>query len=209
MKTLPAALTAALQGETLNLKHLIQLTIGGTVYRWTDSDQDIYYANWWSTKGIHFSSIEMSLDQSIDSMTFEVDNVDKGILNLALAQTLSGSECLIYMVALDNSLAVLGDSTLRFMGYIDSVKINKKKAVIEVFNHLIKWKTAYCPKRNHSPVCQWIFKSTYCGYAGAETWCDHTWERCGALSNTLNHGGFPTISEMVTKQISWGRKDQT
>jgi phage-related protein len=86
------------------------------------------------------------------------------------------------------------------------MNIHRKKAQVEVANHLIKWRTIQCPRRLHSPSCQWIFKSTYCLYPGGEAWCDHTWERCTALANTINFGGFPSISDMVSKEIWWGRK---
>lgn len=36
-------------------------------------------------------------------------------------------------------------------------------------------------------------------------WCDHSWERCGELSNTANFGGFRWCSYLQDKQIKWGR----
>jgi len=42
--------------------------------------------------------------------------------------------------------------------------------------------------RNH---CSWRFKGEECAYAGAETKCDKTLERCRELENTLRFGGFP------------------
>lgn len=44
-----------------------------------------------------------------------------------------------------------------------------------------------------------------CRYAGAETWCDRSWDRCLALSNTINFGGKRWLPGLVGKQISWGQ----
>lgn len=41
--------------------------------------------------------------------------------------------------------------------------------------------------------CRFIFKSTKCGYVGAESSCDKTLVRCRELSNSPRFGGFPTI----------------
>lgn len=46
------------------------------------------------------------------------------------------------------------------------------------------------PTRLFDRICQWEFKGPECGYAGAETSCDHTDERCVALGNFANFGGF-------------------
>lgn len=50
------------------------------------------------------------------------------------------------------------------------------------------------PLRRYSRnYCSWIFKSTECGYAGAETTCNKTFQRCRELVNTPRFGGFPSI----------------
>lgn len=38
--------------------------------------------------------------------------------------------------------------------------------------------------------CRHVFKNTFCGYVGGETWCDKTFKRCKSLDNTANFGGF-------------------
>lgn len=37
------------------------------------------------------------------------------------------------------------------------------------------------------------FKGTLCGYSGAETECDRTFERCRELNNSTRFGGFPGV----------------
>ena len=44
--------------------------------------------------------------------------------------------------------------------------------------------------RNH---CAWKFKGTECAYAGGETACDKTLQRCRELGNQQRFGAFPSI----------------
>jgi len=41
--------------------------------------------------------------------------------------------------------------------------------------------------------CSWKFKSNECGYAGAETSCDKTQQRCKQLDNYQRFGAFPSV----------------
>lgn len=41
--------------------------------------------------------------------------------------------------------------------------------------------------------CRFKFKGAHCGYAGAETTCDRTLDRCRELSNSAHFGGFPGL----------------
>ncbi len=49
----------------------------------------------------------------------------------------------------------------------------------------------------------WFLMGT-CRYAGAETWCDRSWERCAALDNTINFEGCRWLPGIQGKQIWWG-----
>ena len=41
--------------------------------------------------------------------------------------------------------------------------------------------------------CSWKFKSSECGYAGAETECNKTQQRCKQLNNYQRFGAFPSV----------------
>jgi hypothetical protein len=198
-----------LAAEIAWIRHLFTLTISATeIYRWTDCDQNIVYGgNWYTTKGIEFSPPAVSTQLGVGSITLTIDNVDKWFSTLVLSTNVSGKAFVIERVALDENIQVLGTPETIFFGYLDEGPITRKEGRIEVNNHMIKWRVIQCPRRLHSPSCPWIFKSTtYCTYDSTENWCDHTWERCTALGKTLYHGGFPSISDMVNKEIWWGRK---
>jgi hypothetical protein len=46
-----------------------------------------------------------------------------------------------------------------------------------------------------------------CRYSGAEIWCDRSWDRCSALGNTINYGGFKYLPNIIGKQIYWGQSN--
>ena len=46
------------------------------------------------------------------------------------------------------------------------------------------------PRTRLIPVCPWKFKGSRCLYAGAETSCNKTFDRCKTLDNTLHFRGF-------------------
>lgn len=203
MKGLPYELAVELAKEYHHQRHLFKLSFVSPLY-FTDADIDIYYdSRWWYSRGIEFDAVKLSASPRIDNISFAIDNVDKTFTNIVLEQETRGKECIIYRIALDRNMNVIG-STILFLGYLDAIEIDKRRARFQVYNHFIRWKML-TPRRFHSATCQWTFKSTYCGYGGGETWCDHSWERCVALGQKLNFSGFRWLPFLVEKQIWWGR----
>jgi len=167
VKSLPAELTAEFANDKVFIKHLITITVGADVYHWTDSGNNIYYGGfWYGKKEIEFDPAAFSLSSKIDNVNLKISNVDKGFSNLALSTDLRGSEISIERALLDyKSLDPIGAPVLLFLGYIDTIYIDRKKANISVYNHLIKWKTM-TPRREHSPLCPWVFKGENCRFDG-------------------------------------------
>ncbi len=200
---MPVELTQELAKEYHSLRHLFQISLS-SIYRYTDADIDIYYNGyWWSAKGIDFDAVKLSTSPRVDSISFSIDNVDRTFSAIVLSEETRGKECQIWRVALNKNMAVIGATKL-FVGYLDAIEIDHKRARFEVYNHFIRWKML-TPRRFHGPTCMWTFKSYYCGYSGTETWCDHSWERCTALNNKLNFSGFRWLPFLIEKQIWWGR----
>jgi phage-related protein len=179
--------------------------------RWTDADKDIYWAGfWWNSHGVKFNQITKGKSGEADSMTMTVNNIDRSFSTLALASDIRGSAFTLYKAWLDSNMDVIGFATeaaapILFPGVLDQMEINQLEARITVLSEGIKNKIK-TPRRNFSPNCQWVFKGTYCAYAGAETWCDHTRSRCLTLVNTDNYGGFQWLPELETRQFYWGTK---
>ena len=157
MKTLPIDFLTQLKLDSHTLALLFKLELKSThSYCWTSFDDKISYdGNWYSPKGINFISHEVSLFPKADSITLEINNVDKAFSDLALANELRGKAVTIYQVALDNNNQVV-DALTVFYGYTDTIEINQRKATVEVYNHLIKWRKQV-PRRNHFATCSWVF----------------------------------------------------
>jgi predicted metal-binding protein len=205
MKGLPVELTTELVKEYHAISHLFELSFS-TVQRFTDADIDIYWGGqWWYDKGVNFDSATFSASPKVDSIQFEMDNVDLGVSTVIMTEEVRGKSCVIYQVALNKNMAVLG-STKLFVGFIDQIEIDGKKGRFTIYNHFIRWKMS-TPRRIHQATCMWTFKGTQCGYAGADTWCDHSWERCNAVTpnNKLNFGGFRWLPALAEKSIWWGK----
>jgi phage-related protein len=179
--------------------------------RWTDADRDIYWASyWWKSYGVTFNQLTRGKSGEADSLTLTVNNVDRSFSTIALGSNIRGSATTIYRVWLDSNMDVIGFTTeasapMLFVGVLDQMDINQLEAKITILSEGIKNKIK-TPRRNFSPNCQWVFKGTYCAYAGAETWCDHTRSRCLALTNTDNFGGYQWLPELETRQFYWGTK---
>jgi len=207
MRSLPTDLTAELAKEYKTIVHLVTIVVSASqIYRWTDFDQDVHYAGvWYVTKRLRFDPPQLSITSKLDSVTLEVDNVDKAMSNLILTTDLRGKDCILQRTALDRNLAVIGGVSTLFKGFLDESRANRRRALFKVFNWLIKWRTI-TPKRIHSPTCPWVFKGTDCHYSGDQTWCDYNWARCKTLLNSINFGGDRWISELIDAEIWWGGK---
>jgi phage-related protein len=179
--------------------------------RWTDADRDIYWASfWWKSYGVTFNQITKGKSGEADSMNLTVNNIDRSFSTIALASDIRGAATTIYELWLDSNMDVLGYATeasapILFPGVLDQMNINQREANITILSEGIKNKIK-TPRRNYGPNCPWVFKGTYCAYAGAETWCDHTRSRCNTLSNSTNFGGFGWMPELETRQFYWGTK---
>lgn len=85
------------------------------------------------------------------------------------------------------------DCKMDFTYFIDSYTATDKVAEFNLLPKIDALQVTL-PKRIYSRnYCQWRFKGTECAYAGAETECNKTRQRCKQLSNYIRFGGFPSI----------------
>ncbi len=211
MRTLPPDLTTELEKSYSSIQQLIKIKFTSGTIRLTDADIKILYddntgdgAQWWYSRGLTLDPAQYSTSPKIDSISFEIDNVDRTFSAIILTEETRGRECIVYRVALDNNMHVIGDAVICFAGFLDAIEFDGKKARFDVFNHFIKWEMQ-TPRRIHQALCGWTYGGARCQEAGT-TWCDHSWDRCVALSNSINFGGFRWISALKDKDIWWGRQ---
>lgn len=125
-------------------------------------------------------------------------------VNFYLARDDSSDDVYIDQVRISNSLYPL----TVFKGYLDGWKWDEEWLDVDVVCALSGWDKQAV--RKASSTCRWQeFKGEECGYSGAETWCDRTYERCYALSNQANFGGFRWLPRIMNKTIWWGRNPFT
>ncbi|MEE9356482.1 MAG: hypothetical protein V3U75_12905 [Methylococcaceae bacterium] len=204
MKSIPAALLAEFQAESYVMCHLVELYLSSTL-RYTDCDQDIWDGgNQYFSKGLSVDKVDGFLTPALDTFSFELDNTVLEVSGFVQNQQLQGKRCIVYKAALNaDTLAPIGKAT-HFDGFIDSVDIDHERGRFKIFNHFILWKRK-SPRRTHTATCPWVFKSELCGYTGAETACDKSFDRCTELENTDWFGGFATLPAIENKKIPWGR----
>lgn len=209
-RPIDSTITDVLSGAELTPFHLIDINIGGILYRYTDFQVSIYvdsiptsgtFDAWsWSFGGTH---------HSIDSI---VDDVDVTLLNLNnlftpifIEESVQGSEVNIWSGLLDADGDVIGVYRI-FTGEIDSWDLSEDELSFTVVSELYQWTQKTLKK--HSSSCRWRkFKAVgTCNYTGEASWCDRSYARCEALANTDNFGGFRWLPELEDEEIWWGRK---
>lgn len=205
MRGLPPQLTAELLKEANALAHMVVFHTSPTV-RYCDLDVDLYHeSNWYYARGFEFSEIECSLATSVDQITLSIDNTDLVWSGIVMNQEIRTKRFDLFLAAIGDTARVIASSQL-FAGIIDSAEIDDQaqRATITIVSPMIYWKRRI-PRRNHSPACFWQFKGVECGYDGTETWCDQSWERCAALANKVNFGGFRWLPGLADKEVWWGK----
>ena len=204
MRSLPTKLALEIAKDVAFLCHFVKMELASPVY-YTDLDLDVIWnGNTYLSRGLSFHNIDISAAKSVDRISFDIDNVSLEFSSLVLNQDTRGRVCTIYLAGIDNSGQCL-DADILFTGMLDGVKVDNKKASFDVYSHMILWKKKV-PGRICQGTCPWIFKDTdTCRYAGAEAWCDHSYNRCTALANTNNFGGFRFLPNLQNANIWWGR----
>lgn len=204
MRSLPTDIALEIAKDYAFFCRLVKMELSTTVY-YTDLDMDIVWnGNTYLSRGLKFHDVHGGLTASIDKTSFEIDNTGLEMSSLVLSQDTRGRVCTIYIAAIDKSGQVV-DADVLFTGMLDSIKVDAKKAVFDVYSHMILWKKKI-PGRIHQATCPWIFKdTTTCRYSSSAVWCDHSYDRCTALSNTSNFGGFRWLPSLQNKQVWWGR----
>lgn len=204
MRNIDATLTAELAKEAF--AHFFLVRHGfSTEQRFTDWDIPVYYdSEKYSPRAFTFGDIVTAAGMSVDRVTIDYDNVDRVVSTALLSEDCRNKEINVYVacnITSENNQVV----EELFRGLLDSwTIIGDRTVAIEIANELILWNKKTL--RNHAATCPWAFKGTECGYSGEESWCDQSYERCLALSNDAQFGGFRFLPAVAEKEIWWGRQ---
>lgn len=185
---------------------LIELAFSST-YRYTNADIDVWYGgNRYLARGLETSPTAYSMNMNTDTAWLKFDNVDKTLTAIIEAGEIRDKWVTVREAALDEHGQVLGQA-IQFLGRVVDFEYTREAAEFTVGNIMSPIWARKIPRRQASPSCQVrYFRDTECGYTGAETWCDMSWDRCVALGNQVNFQGFRWISWLEQNpEIWWGR----
>jgi len=205
MRDIDSNIMAQLEAEELRPFKLIDMEIDGTHYRYTDCDVPIAIGdNLFNPRGFKSQPIQYSLNKVIDQVKLEIDNLDDELTSAFVGGIPQGSDVSLKLAVLDSDYAVIASPQTLFEGFINGWGLTEEKLSLTVSSIFNRWSQKTLAK--HSASCRWkVFKGAECGYSGGETWCDRSYARCAALSNTNNFGGFRWLPSIVDREIWWGK----
>lgn len=172
-----------------------------TIHDYDGADGNLYFAEHDADvvfDGVTYSKFPIkheftteNTQNQIDAVSLSVANVSRLIEAYLMNYDLRGKKVDIIMVwanRLDDA-----DSKIVSSYYIDTYIATEQSVTFTLsskFDLLDVPLPARTCLRNY---CSWKFKSTECGYSGAETICNKTMQKCRELSNQLRFGGFPSV----------------
>ena len=203
MRSLNSSVVTALAAETARAFWLLEMQFTSTYY-YTNADIDIVSGgNRYSKLAFEVSDIHQSVDFSIDRLTVTMQAVDLVINAVVLNEDIANDPVILSYILLDADHQEIG-APQYFAGFVLSWDLIEKRFSMSLGNEFMLWRKRTL--RLPTDSCPWVFKGTECTYAGGETWCDQSVERCKALSNFDDFGGRRYILSLEDKKVYWGEK---
>ncbi len=196
---MPLDTNAAFKTETRNRSGQQPIFLY-TIYDYDGAGTNKYFAAYDSNvtfDGIEYIRFPITHDEISENTSGEIDSVKVQLSNISRLieyylqnYDLRGKKISIKMVyanLLDDP-----DAYVEFSNYIDSYTSNVKNVVFNIMSKFDILNVQVPGRIFIKSHCQWLFKSTECGYTGAETSCNKTRSRCRELANQLRFGAFPS-----------------
>jgi len=194
MKTLPINLIAE-----KNLMHspepwliLLEITlsdVGATVLRFVKNTEDIVFdGNTYTAFPFQLSIVESNSEGQIPQVTLKVCNITR-LLTPYLESLDGGIDSTVKVIVVNNGHLDEDYSELELEFSVMGCEADVLWVTwtLGMINPLNRRFPLYRYLANH---CNWIFRGAECGYAGASTVCNRSFDDCIARENTANFGGF-------------------
>lgn len=144
--------------------------------------------------GARHGEVKQSWEEDNPQLTVEFANVDQVFSNYLAVNDMRGNKIVLKMVFAD----ALGDPAnyMSEVYHIDHLQVHRETVVFVVTSKLQVLGDKVPGRTYLKNMCQWIYKSTECGYAGGLSTCDKTLagsNGCEVHSNVARYGGFPSI----------------
>jgi lambda family phage minor tail protein L len=157
--------------------------------------------------GVTYTAFPITHDQitentkgEIDSVKVQCSNVSRLIEYYLQNYDLRGKKVSIKLV--DADLLDNPDAYIEHVNFIDSYTSNVKDVVFTLMSKFdilnlmlpsILWMRDWCQWEFASPAVRALGRGDECGYTGAETTCNRSWQRCQALGNSRRFLGARAI----------------
>lgn len=174
-----------------------------TVHDYKGNDENLCFAAYdvnVTFDGVEYQKFPITHDEITENTKGEIDTIKVQISNIArlieyYLQTydLRGKEISIKQVWADKLDDP--DCYIEFSSFIDSYTSNVKDVVFSLMSKFDVLNVTIPGRLWLRDSCQAIFKGAdgECGYAGSETVCNRTWQRCKELNNSQRFGGCRAI----------------
>ena len=209
MRVLDSDLAAEYQKEILSHFYMVEFNFANT-YRYNNTEENIYDSgsNLFLPRSFDFDDISFSLGWTVNDLVVTIDDTDQSLSAILLNEDVRNKTAKLYVGVVTPSDGDTVPNTIvtqEFMrGIVSGWELSGDSICrITIKNEMVLWSKKV--SRTCQSSCPWTFKGTECTYAGTETWCDQSYDRCGDLANTDNFGGFRFIPSLMQKEIWWGR----
>lgn len=206
---LDADLIAQLEAETASVLLAVHMGLGDNALRYCNGNIPTYLGGAkYDPRGIKLDSLESGGGITAARAQITMANADDAIGAMILAGDFRLSMVTLIWGALNSYGEIINGTAYGtfFQGVIDDwdIDYNADTVTLCLVNDLIYWQSRTLLKSE--ATCPWPFKdSGTCRYAGLETWCDQSWERCEYLANTNYFGGDLYLPEISERQLWWGK----
>lgn len=174
-----------------------------TVYDYDDAgaDHDLHFAEYAENvtfDGVEYLAFPLAHDTigentqgEIEAIKLTVCNISRLIQSYLELYDLKDKKVLVRLVWKDHLDDP--DNKMDFVYFIDSYTANENNVEFTLLPK-VDVLGLTIPRRVYSRYyCGWRFKGSECAYAGSESSCNRTKQRCKELANFARFGGFPSI----------------
>jgi len=202
MKNYDSEIVAETAKEAASSHWLISIALTTPLY-FTGCDIPIPYGgHLYLSRGLKVTEIPQTSGFSTDAARVELDDTDRAVIAALESEDAANKEVILYFTVLNAANRAIATAEVARGAMFDWDATNQS-VVFTLGSEFRFWRKKSL--RLPTPNCPWVFaESTECGYAGAETWCDQSPERCAVLGNYLNFGGRKFIAAVEDQKVYWG-----
>ena len=172
-----------------------------TLYDYDGLGNDLTYAEYDSNvvyDGVTYFQFPVTYDNVSENMSGEIDTIQIKVANVTrdIEGYLENYDLRAKKISIKAVWADELSDPLAFsedIYWIDSIQANQTEVVFTCASKFDIMELTLPNRQYTRNYCTWKFKGTECAYAGGETECNRTWQRCNALGNEARFGGFPSV----------------